>query len=154
MQDLITEIQDKILQYGIKSEFLNTIDYATIDIDENCLFYILPLIEKTIVEILKFFPTADIEVSTQGRIKTLIPILKDNNFNSFIPNSILENLISIYSDKGIRNKIFHPTFDKYEFEIPKKVINDMKLILMYLLLCYIELININTFNDSYTIELL
>ena len=101
----------KSLENDLTIELIGQIDIGTLEnMDGDDLLYIFPLIERMIVEIYKLVPAAIIENNTQGIMKTITQIIKDNESNNvFIIQPELKELIFKYynDDNSLRNLLFH-----------------------------------------------
>ena len=101
----------KSLENDLTIELIGQIDIGTLEnMDGDDLLYIFPLIERMIVEIYKLVPGAIIENNTQGIMKTITQIIKDNESNNvlIIPPELKELIFKYYNDdNSLRNLLFH-----------------------------------------------
>ncbi len=77
---------------------------------EEFAFYVLPLIERMVLELYKILPFKDIEYNSQGTMRTVLPIL-ENDEEKILPDDIIETLKELYGPEGIRNKLLHVSDD-------------------------------------------
>lgn len=92
---------------------IGQIDYEILDSNDfELLYYLFPLIEKMIIDILKYNVDSDIEIYTQGTYRTLDSVIaKDDNKKHF-DDEIIYLLKKYYGKNGLRNKLFHYRGDK------------------------------------------
>ena len=108
----------KLHQIKSVTETIGKIDTELIQEESlECLYYILPLIERIILEIFKLVPGADIEHLEQGIMKTPMSIVERNNALETIPSYILELIEKYYKEDGLRNIILHPNTEAEEISI-------------------------------------
>lgn len=77
------------------------------DRTEKSLYYLFPLVERIVVEILKYKPDTDIEFSEQGTYRTLNSILSVNKNAKYFDDDIVALIKQYYSEEGLRNKMLH-----------------------------------------------
>lgn len=110
------------------------------------LLYVFPLIERIVIEIYKLIPGAIVEVNTQGTMKSLPQIIKDNECNNiFADNLEIKNLLFKYYDKddSLRNILFHPKEDEIIIQYNIVEINYIVASLLRILNEKISLFDIN-----------
>ena len=77
--------------------------------DSIILNYLLPVIERLIIEILELDGQSNIEVYEQGRFRTANAILKDESTRKVLRNYLdeyhLKLLLNIFSEEGLRNAV-------------------------------------------------
>ncbi len=123
------------------------------DRTEKSLYYLFPLIERIIVEILKYKPDTDIEFSEQGTYRTLNSILSVNKNAKYFDNDLVVLIKEYYSENGLRNQMMHFR-GQDNIEISFVDLLEIKVILTKLLKIYkLTLMNIEKILDK-DIELL
>lgn len=105
------------------------------DRTEKSLYYLFPLIERIVVEILKYKPDTDIEFSKQGTYRTLNSILSSSKNAKYFDNDLLALIKDYYSENGLRNQILHFR-GKDNIEISFVDLLEMKVIVIKLLKLY------------------
>lgn len=73
----------------------------------DSLYYIFPLIERLVVEILKYKPDSNIEFYEQGTYRTLNSILEVEENSKYFDVNLANLIKTYYKDNGLRNKILH-----------------------------------------------
>lgn len=73
----------------------------------DSLYYIFPLIERLVVEILKYKPDSNIEFYEQGTYRTLNSILEVEENSKYFDVNLVNLIKTYYKDNGLRNKILH-----------------------------------------------
>lgn len=71
------------------------------------LYYLFPLIEKLVIEILKKQNEVDIEFYLQGIFRTPKAILNIEINKQYFEQNEIDNINEIFDENGIRNKILH-----------------------------------------------
>lgn len=105
---------------------------AIISNDVGVLFYLLPLIEKLVIEVASYNPNTSIENRTQGKIKTINPILDSLSNSDIIPLETKEKIRMLFDDKGLRNKVMHFSLNE-ELKVTEDEINSIKRIIIELI---------------------
>ena len=77
------------------------------DRTEKSLYYLFPLIERIVVEILKYKPDTDIEFSKQGTYRTLNSILSVDKNAKYFDKDLVALIKQYYSEDGLRNQMLH-----------------------------------------------
>lgn len=75
------------------------------------LYYLFPLIEKTVVDYLKLEPEANIEIFEQGTYRTLNSIVQDPKNRELLGHKVAEKIVKYYDTNGLRNKFLHYSED-------------------------------------------
>lgn len=96
---------------------------------DDLILYAFPLIERLIIEILKFNSISDIEVSTQGTYKTLNSVINSNELHLSIND--IQLLKELFKDDGVRNKLMHVSDEIVEIDIAK--IEEMRALIFVLI---------------------
>lgn len=105
------EIHIAFIKYFEDEETKRVIGQIDIDIlykeKVECLYYIFPLIERMVLEIFKLVPESDVEYIEQGKMKTPISIIENNDSYNVLPSYIIDIIKKYYKEDGPRNKLFH-----------------------------------------------
>lgn len=105
------EIHIAFIKYFENEETERLIGQIDVDIlyeeKAECLYYIFPLIERMVLEIFKLVPESDVEYIEQGRMKTPISIIENNDSYNILPNNIIDIIKKYYKEDGPRNKLLH-----------------------------------------------
>jgi len=96
---------------------------------DDLILYAFPLLERLIIEILKFNSISDIEVSTQGTYRTLNSVINNNELHLSINDKKL--LKELFKDDGVRNKLMHVSDEIIEIDIAK--IEEMRVLIFVLI---------------------
>lgn len=125
MQTIEQEIT-KINDIGL-SEYVGIIDINIFQSsDANSLYYFFPLIEKTVLEILKFKNDTDVEVINQGNYRTLYSLIVIPKNSKFFSKEVIRDLYFYFEEDGLRNKLMHYTPELDELKISLKEISKIK----------------------------
>ena len=90
------------------SETIGYLDYEVIDGKYfEVLFYLFPLIEKIIIDILKYSAYSNIELYNQGTYRTLKSIIEKDENQRYFDHELMELLLYYYGEDGLRNELFH-----------------------------------------------
>ena len=78
------------------------------------LFYMFPLIERLVVEILDITSLVNVETKNQGTIRTINSMLQDKETEKIFGKELHDNLKKYFADDGLRNQLMHyvPETDK------------------------------------------
>ena len=102
--------------------------------DSIILNYLLPLIERLLIEILEQDEQSNIEVYEQGRFRTANGILKDestqNVLRTYLHEHQLQLLLDIFKEEGLRNKLLKDFLKTLDLSIVEKVRN-MAYVLLF-----------------------
>lgn len=79
----------------------------------DSLYYIFPLIERLVVEILKYKPDSNVEFYEQGTYRTLNSILEVEENSKYFDMNLVSLMKTYYTDNGLRNKILHFKGESY-----------------------------------------
>lgn len=131
-KDIIKNNMNDTIENRIGKVDLIVFDKKSIDI----LFYLFPLIEKTVLEFLKLYNYTDVEHYQQGKYRTLYSLICNDGNSKLIPNHILSRLKMYYNDLGIRNRLLHYNKDYINIEIKLYWINDIRNLFCDLLILY------------------
>lgn len=92
-------------------EMVNTIGKVDLivleDRTEESLYYLFPLIERLVVEILKYKPDSNIEFYEQGTYRTLNSILEVEENKKYFDKDLVILIKKYYEENGLRNKMLH-----------------------------------------------
>lgn len=92
-------------------EMINTLGIIDLDILESrtveSLYYLFPLIEKLVIEILKYKLDSNIEFYEQGTYRTLNSILDSEENKKYFNKDLINLIKKYYADDGLRNKLLH-----------------------------------------------
>ena len=77
------------------------------DRTEESLYYLFPLIERLVVEILKYKPDSNIEFYEQGTYRTLNSILEVEENKKYFDKDLVILIKKYYEENGLRNKMLH-----------------------------------------------
>ena len=111
MKEIIDSIRKKYMSLDV-----NKIGYIDIDsIDRYCdnpkvLYYLFPVIEKVLLEILKCYPFASPEIKNQGSYRPMNSLLNDDfivELEMHLPSEMVRFLKDVYGNNGLRDKLFH-----------------------------------------------
>ncbi len=113
---------------------IGKIDFKSLEkMDINDLLYIFPLIERMVIEVYKLIPGAIVEVNSQGTIKTITQIIKDNEAIGIkkISEEVRKIVFFYYDDiNSLRNILFHPKKETITIQYNK---NDILFVIQSLL---------------------
>lgn len=117
------------------------------------LLYLFPLIEKTFIEILKFFPFTSPEIDGQGRYRTINSILNDEKSLVIFGDNNYHILFlkELFKEEGLRNRLFHIFED---LTISVEHIHKIITLLAYLMRCFNICSKANFWDSSYKIDLI
>lgn len=101
--------------------------------DANVLYYLFPLIEKTVLEILKLHSNVDVEINEQGTYRTLNSLLEKSRNRKCFSKKILEKLHVYFDNAGLRNELMHYTPELDELKIGLNELNTVKDLSLFLL---------------------
>lgn len=71
------------------------------------LFYMFPLIERLVVEILDITSLVNVETKNQGTIRTINSMLQDKETENIFGKELHDNLKEYFADNGLRNLLMH-----------------------------------------------
>ena len=71
------------------------------------LYYLFPLVEKIIIEILKYKEDANIEFYSQGTYRTLNSIFTMEENKKYFNENLINLIKEYYGENGLRNQILH-----------------------------------------------
>ena len=121
---------------------IGKIDTDVLDSNKaESVYYSFPLIERMVLEIYKLVPESDIEHYDQGRMRTIIPVIEENNKNdgkTIIPEEIVNLIQEIFKEDGPRNKILHVKNESDEITVIFQQINYIIMSLLEILKHLIE----------------
>lgn len=128
---------------------IGKIDFKTLEkMDINDLLYIFPLIERMVIEVYKLIPGAIVEVNSQGTIKTITQVIKDNETIGIkkISEKIRKIVFFYYDDiNSLRNILFHPKKEAITIQYNKNEI-------LFVILSLLKILNDTS--KSYDIKML
>ena len=96
------------------------------------LFYMFPLIERLVVEVLDITSLVNVETKNQGTIRTINSMLQDKETESIFGKELHDNLKKYFADDGLRNQLMHyvPEIDMIGANVSEiKEIKEMALML-------------------------
>ena len=117
-------LYDDFFQKEHSKELMNILHEDTRKLFESdnmaVLFYMFPLIERLVVEILDITSLVNVETKNQGTIRTINSMLQDKETEKIYINEINtmpgfhDNLKKYFADDGLRNQLMHyvPETDK------------------------------------------
>ena len=132
MQSNIERIRKLNREYLIS--YVGEIDEQVFQIDDaNILYYLFPLIEKTVLEILKLYSFSDVEILRQGIYRTLFSLINQSKNRKHFTEALHQKLELYYSETGLRNTLMHysPVLD--ELKIPIVELNNVRELSIQLL---------------------
>ena len=92
-------------------EMINTIGKIDLDLLENrteiSLYYLFPLIERLVVEILKYKTDTNVECYEQGKYRTLYSILSSEENTKYFDKNLVNLIKEYFKEDGLRNKLLH-----------------------------------------------
>lgn len=92
-------------------EMVNTIGKIDLNVlesrTEESLYYLFPLIERLVVEILKYKLDSNIEFYGQGTYRTLNSILESEENKKYFDKDLINLIKKYYNEDGLRNKLLH-----------------------------------------------
>lgn len=92
-------------------EMINTIGKIDLNVlesrTETSLYYLFPLIERLVIEILKYKEDANIEFYEQGTYRTLNSILDIEENTKYFDKDLINLIQEYYRNDGLRNKMLH-----------------------------------------------
>jgi len=133
-------IKVKLSSYNFFNDFYTAVrrDLASLDNTQHtlALYYLLPLIERLVVEILEPIKNSEIEINSQGRYRTLNGILSNNKDKliNILGNNTFNKIEEIFKENGIRNRVlkdFSKINDNAKIEI-------IRMNAYYLLYIYVK----------------
>lgn len=100
----------EIEQYYLP-EMINTIGKIDLNVlesrTEESLYYLFPLIERLVVEILKYKSDSNIEFYEQGTYRTLNSIFESEENKKYFDEDLINLIKKYYDEDGLRNKLLH-----------------------------------------------
>lgn len=114
----------------IDLKYPNLFDLVEVEV----LYYLFPLLERLLVEIISFSNLINIEHQDQGSIRTINSILIMDEMYSYLPMKELTFLREMYKSEGLRNFMSHYE-ENGTFEVAIADINEIKRIII--ILCYV-----------------
>ncbi|MDY0277952.1 MAG: hypothetical protein RBQ97_07695 [Acholeplasma sp.] len=137
------------------TEYVGVIDIGIfLSSDANILYYLFPLIEKTVLEILKFKYDTDVEVINQGKYRTLNSLIEIPKNRRHFSETVIKDLCIYFEDDGLRNKLMHYTPELDELNIRISEILKIKELTLTLLLKLGKLVSKSKIEMPGQIELL
>ena len=102
---------DDFFQRKHSKELMNILHEDTRKLFESdnmaVLFYIFPLIERLVVEILDITSLVNVETKNQGTIRTINSMLQDKETEKIFGKELHDNLKKYFADDGLRNQLMH-----------------------------------------------
>lgn len=102
---------DDFFQRKHSKELMNILHEDTRKLFESdnmaVLFYIFPLIERLVVEILDITSLINVETKNQGTIRTINSMLQDKETKKIFGKELYDNLKKYFADDGLRNQLMH-----------------------------------------------
>lgn len=102
---------DDFFQRKHSKELMNILHKNTRKLFESdnmaVLFYIFPLIERLVVEILDITSLINVETKNQGTIRTINSMLQDKETKKIFGKELYDNLKKYFADDGLRNQLMH-----------------------------------------------
>lgn len=127
---------DDFFQRKHSKELMNILHEDTRKLFESdnmaVLFYMFPLIERLVVEILDITSLVNVETKNQGTIRTINSMLQDKETEKIFGKELHDNLKKYFADDGLRNQLMHyvPETDKIGANVSEiKEIKAMALML-------------------------
>lgn len=111
-------LYDDFFQKEHSKELMNILHEDTRKLFESdnlaVLFYMFPLIERLVVEILDITSLVNVETKNQGTIRTINSMLQDKETEKIFGKELHDNLKKYFADDGLRNQLMHyvPETDK------------------------------------------
>lgn len=111
-------LYDDFFQKEHSKELMNILHEDTRKLFESdnmaVLFYMFPLIERLVVEILDITSLVNVETKNQGTIRTINSMLQDKETEKIFGKELHNNLKKYFADDGLRNQLMHyvPETDK------------------------------------------
>ncbi len=126
-------------KYYLK-EMKNTIGIIDLQVLESrtidSLYYIFPLIERLVIEILKYKPDSNIEFYKQGKYRTLNSILEVEENHKYFDSNLVNLIKKYYEEDGLRNRIMHYKGDNNNISLTTIDLLSTKVIVVKLLKLY------------------
>lgn len=102
---------DDFFQRKHSKEMMNILHEDTRKLFESdnmaVLFYMFPLIERLVVEILDITSLINVETKNQGTIRTINSMLQDKETKKIFGKELYDNLKKYFADDGLRNQLMH-----------------------------------------------
>ena len=102
---------DDFFQRKHSKELMNILHEDTRKLFESdnmaVLFYMFPLIERLVVEILDITSLINVETKNQGTIRTINSMLQDKETKKIFGKELYDNLKKYFADDGLRNQLMH-----------------------------------------------
>lgn len=111
-------LYDDFFQKEHSKELMNILHEDTRKLFESdnlaVLFYMFPLIERLVVEILDITSLVNVETKNQGTIRTINSMLQDKETEKIFGKELHDNLKKYFADDELRNQLMHyvPETDK------------------------------------------
>ena len=111
-------LYDDFFQKEHSKELMNILHEDTRKLFESdnmaVLFYMFPLIERLVVEILDITSLVNVETKNQGTIRAINSMLQDKETEKIFGKELHDNLKKYFADDGLRNQLMHyvPETDK------------------------------------------
>lgn len=135
-------------------ETIGVIDFEILESrDIMCLYYLFPLIERLVVEILKYKTDADIEFFKQGTYRTLNSIVFKEENSKYFDSNIINYITRYYADNGLRNKLLHFRGETY-IDVSIVDLLEIKVIVLKLIKLYNLALKEFDYIEKINIELL
>lgn len=123
---MYTEVLEKIKSSSLEQILLPKY-YETFDDDNiESLYYIIPLIERLIIEYCDLTPNIIVENKEKDAFKTVGGLLEDNIISQEFGDELTENILFIFKEDGIRNKLMHYSEDYLEIKLKRDELHMIK----------------------------
>lgn len=134
--------QIRRINEGKLSRYIGIIDVKMFESrDANSLYYLFPLIERTVLEILKVKDESDVEVIRKGNYRTLYSLIEIPENKKHFSDKEIDELRYFFKDNGLRNKLMHYSSELEFLKVSPSEIARVKCISILLLEKLESLIN-------------